>query len=211
MGWEVGGRFKRERTRLYWWPTHVHVRQRPTQYCEAIILQLKVNKFTKKKRASTKWWQSCSHSRGCPYLCWEGWIFQGAVATEVFAHMTPNEAEEDCVATAELWTKVSASDAPGRFSIQGPHGIRLVWGPRSGSAGKEPACDAGELGSILESGRSPGEGHGNPLQYSCLENPMDRGVWRVIVHGVSKSQTRLSDWHFHFLSQDLVSVMPTKF
>ena len=49
------------------------------------------------------------------------------------------------------------------------------------------------LGYIPGLGRSPGEGHGNPLQYSCLENPMDRGSWRATVHGVTKSQTRLSD------------------
>ena len=60
------------------------------------------------------------------------------------------------------------------------------------SKGKESACDAGDLDSIPGLGRSPGGGHGNPLQYSCLENPMDRGVWRAIVHGVSKSRTRLS-------------------
>ena len=61
------------------------------------------------------------------------------------------------------------------------------------SVGKESACDAGDLGLIPVSGRSPGEGNGNPLQYSCLENPMDRGAWRATVHGVTKSQTRLSD------------------
>ena len=47
-----------------------------------------------------------------------------------------------------------------------------------GSDGKESACDAGDLGSILGLGRPPGEGNGNPLQYSCLENPMDRGAWQ---------------------------------
>ena len=47
--------------------------------------------------------------------------------------------------------------------------------------------------SIPGSGRSPGEGNGNPLQYSCLENPMDRGVWQATVHRVAKSQTRLSN------------------
>ena len=46
-----------------------------------------------------------------------------------------------------------------------------------------------DMGSILELGRSLGGGHGNPLQYSCLENPMDRGTWRAIVHGVKKSRT----------------------
>ena len=59
---------------------------------------------------------------------------------------------------------------------------------------KESACSAGDLGSIPGLGRSPGEGNGTPLQYSCLENPMDRGAWRATVHGVAKSQTRLSNW-----------------
>ena len=58
-----------------------------------------------------------------------------------------------------------------------------------GSEGKESACNAGDMGSIPRSGRSPGEGHGNPFQYSCLENPMDRGAWWATVHGVAKNQT----------------------
>ena len=58
--------------------------------------------------------------------------------------------------------------------------------------GKEFACSAEDLGSIPGSGRSPGEGNSNPLQYSCLENPMDRGVWWATVHGVTNSQTQLS-------------------
>ena len=62
--------------------------------------------------------------------------------------------------------------------------------------GKESACNAGDLGSIPGSGRCPGEGHGNPLKYSCLENPMDRGPWWAIVQGVAKRQTLLSDYHF---------------
>ena len=68
-----------------------------------------------------------------------------------------------------------------------------------GLHGKESACQAGELGSIPGSGRCPGEGNGNPLQYSCLENPMDRGAWWATVHGVSKRQTQPSDPHFHTL------------
>ena len=55
------------------------------------------------------------------------------------------------------------------------------------------AGDAGEVGSIPESGRSPGEGNGNLFQYSCLDNAMDKGVWRATVLGVTESQTRLSD------------------
>ena len=54
---------------------------------------------------------------------------------------------------------------------------------------KEPACNAGELGSIPGLGRSPGEENGNPLQYSCLENPMDRGAWQAIVYRVTKNRT----------------------
>ena len=61
---------------------------------------------------------------------------------------------------------------------------------------KASACNAGDLGSIPGLGRSPGEGNSNPLQYSCLENPMDRGVWWAIVHGVAKSWTQLSDFTF---------------
>ena len=60
-----------------------------------------------------------------------------------------------------------------------------------GSDGKETACSAGDPGSIPGSGRSPGEGNGYPLQYSCLENPMDRGAWGATVHGVTKNRTRL--------------------
>ena len=66
-----------------------------------------------------------------------------------------------------------------------------------GSDGKESACNAGNLGLIPGSGRSPGEGNGNPLQYSCLENSMDRGTWRATVHGVAKSPTRLKQLSTH--------------
>ena len=59
--------------------------------------------------------------------------------------------------------------------------------------GKESACNAGDLGSIPELGRSPGGGNGNPLQYSCLENPMDRRAWQAVIHGVVKSWTQLSE------------------
>ena len=67
-----------------------------------------------------------------------------------------------------------------------------------GSDGQESAWNAGDLGSIIGSERSPGEGNGNPLQYSGLENPMDGGAWRAAVHGAAKSQTQLSDYTFTF-------------
>ena len=63
-----------------------------------------------------------------------------------------------------------------------------------GSEDKASACNAGDPGSIPGLGRSPGEGNGNPLQYSCLENPMDRGAWWATVHGITKIWTRLSDF-----------------
>ena len=63
--------------------------------------------------------------------------------------------------------------------------FQLLYGFSSGSDGKESACNAGDAASIPGLGRSPGEGNGSPLQYSCLENPMDRGAWQATVHGVS--------------------------
>ena len=65
-------------------------------------------------------------------------------------------------------------------------------------SGKEFTCNAGDIGSIPGLGRSPAEGKGYPLQYSCLENSVDRGAWQAVVHGVAKSRTRLSDFHFFF-------------
>ena len=62
-----------------------------------------------------------------------------------------------------------------------------------GSDDKASVYNAGDLGSIPGSGRNPGEGNGNPLQYSCLENPTDRGPWQATVCGVAKSRARLSD------------------
>ena len=82
------------------------------------------------------------------------------------------------------WVAISSS----RISSQLP----------GGSDGKVSVYDVRDLGSIPGSGRSTreGEGNGNPLQYYCLENPMDRGAWSATVHGVSKSRTQLSDFTF---------------
>ena len=73
-------------------------------------------------------------------------------------------------------------DATGQLKIVGFLG---------GSHGMESACNARDSGLIPGSGRSPGEGTGNPLQYSCLENPMDREAWWATVHGVTKGQAQL--------------------
>ena len=81
-----------------------------------------------------------------------------------------------------------------------PPRFRQVESGKGGASGKEPACQCRGLkrqDSIPRSGRSPGEGHGNRLQYSCLENPMDRGAGVLQVHGVAKSQTRLKRLSMH--------------
>ena len=65
--------------------------------------------------------------------------------------------------------------------------IKVCYSFPGGLDGKESACSVGDLGSIPGSGRSPGEGNGNPLQYPCLENSMDGGAWQATVHGVTES------------------------
>ena len=80
--------------------------------------------------------------------------------------------------------------------------VRSISGFPGGSEVKASASNVEDLGSIPGSGRSPGEGNGNPLQSSCLENPIDRGAWWATVHGVAKSQTRLSDFTFTFIQEN---------
>ena len=70
-------------------------------------------------------------------------------------------------------------------------------GDPSGSDSKESTCNAGDMASVPGLGRSPGEGNGSPLQYSCLENSMDREAWQATVHKVAKSRTRLGNEPFH--------------
>ena len=81
----------------------------------------------------------------------------------------------------------------------------MILGFPGGSEVKASACNAGDLGSIPGSGRCPGEGNGNPLQYSCLENPMDGGAWWATVHGVTKSRIGLSDFTFTFSLYDMIN------
>ena len=94
------------------------------------------------------------------------------------------------------------------FSEQWNLVMSIVFG--GASDGKESACNTGGLGSIPGWGRSPGEGNGYPLHYSCLENSMDRGVWWATVHGVTKSWTWLSDWHFHSIRSNFPGGLVTK-
>ena len=80
----------------------------------------------------------------------------------------------------------------------------------SGSDSKASACNAGDLGLIPGSGRSPGEGNGNLLQHSCLENSMDIGAWWATVHGVVKSRTQLSNFTFTFSKPELSKLLAVK-
>ena len=109
--------------------------------------------------------------------------------------------------------RIPGTGKPGGLPSMGSHRVRHDWSDLAAAAGglegKASACDAGDPGSIPGSGRSPGEGNGNPLQYSCLENPMDGGAWCAAVHGVAKSRTRLSDFtftfHFHALEMEMAT------
>ena len=97
-----------------------------------------------------------------------------------------------------------------------PHNNNNLGFPPS-SVGKASACNAGDLGSIPGRGRSPAEGNGNPLQYSCLENPTDRGVWQATVHGVTRAghslvtnpppPTRTNRFHLLTLTSSVLSAL----
>ena len=115
------------------------------------------------------------------YSCLENPVDRGACWAAIYG-----------VAQNWTWLKwLSSSSSRQSESI-------ILWFP-GGSDDKASACHAADLSSIPGLGRSSGEGNGNPLQYSCLENPMDRGAWWAIVHGVTKSQTCLSEFtSLHF-------------
>ena len=85
--------------------------------------------------------------------------------------------------------------------LNGPDGFL------GGSEVKAFACNAGDLGLIPGSGKSPGEGNDNPLQYFCLENPMDGGAWWASVHGVTRSQTGLSNFTHSLHSMAWITLM----
>ena len=83
----------------------------------------------------------------------------------------------------------------------------LIWLLFMTQTVKESACNTGNLGLIPESEKSTGERNGYPLQYSCLENSMDRGAWWATFHGVTKSQTWPSDWHFSYCSSEVPCIL----
>ena len=96
-----------------------------------------------------------------------------------------------------LWCHFSCLLGPGVHKLLFVASVN--YGFPGGSDSKASICNAGDMGSIPGLGKSPGEGNGNPLQHSCLESPVDRRTWWATVHGMAKSQTRLSDFTFsHF-------------
>ena len=129
--------------------------------------------------------------------------------------------KEMAVHSSVLAWRIPGMGEPGGLPSMGLHRVRHNWSnlaaaaaailtqeagrpfgtasqKRAMSDGKASAYNSGDLGSIPGLARSPGEGNGNPLQYSCLENPMDRGAWWATVHGVTKNGTGLSDFSFTF-------------
>ena len=102
---------------------------------------------------------------------------------------------QECVGSDDM--SLSSAPATHRGGCQRSHLSRAFFrASQVALVVKNPPATAGDVrdaGSIPGSGRSPGGGHGNPLQYSCLENPMDRGVWQAAAHGIEKSGTQLSN------------------
>ena len=116
------------------------------------------------------------YEKTCQYNVW--WILNEIIVWSVLCQMAWQCQECCIISTITFYLLVILLLAVGFFG---------------GSDGKESAYNAGDLGLIPKLGKSPGEGNGNPLHFSCLENPMDRGAWWATVHGFPKRQTWLSD------------------
>ena len=113
-------------------------------------------------------------------------VVLSSVVLKFLLESSPTRSVPTLLKTPWLWL----SFQPPALGLHLPTSQRPLGFPCS-SVGKESTCNAGDPGSIPRSGRSPGEGNGNPLQYSCLENPMDRGAWWATVHGVTRVR---HDW-----------------
>ena len=141
-----------------------------------------------------------SHCSG--FICWGAW----AVGTQASVVVDTSLVALQHVESSQIGLEPVPPALAGRFLTIGLPGKSIknylfnisteCRGLPCDSGSKESSCNAGDPGSMQ--GNSPGEGSGNPLQYSCLENSMDRGAWRATLHGVAKSQTRLGDQHLHF-------------
>ena len=136
--------------------------------------------------------------RSLPHL-----IFCGSVKSQI----TMSEWRLKISFMEGCWPLVSAQIRKGNSDLS----VNFLF--PGGSEVKNLPANAGYPGLIPGSGRSPGEGNGKPLQYCCLGNPMDRGAWRATAHGVTKSQTGLSDWAstLHVLISHSYQDLPTPF
>ena len=135
------------------------------------------------------------------------WSDLAAAAVHVFGEGNGNPLQCSCLENPRdggAWWAAVYGVAQSRTRLKQLSSAYTVY--PGGSDGKASACNVGDPGSIPRLGRSPGEGNGNSLQYSFLENPMGGGTWYAAVHGVTKSQTWLSD--FTFIFQGLYEVSP---
>ena len=150
---------------------------------------------------------------GCHFLFFFGCQFQKILQV---SQNHPTSASSALLVGAQTWITVILNGLPWKRTKIILSFLRLhpstafLWGAGRGASlvkGKASACNARDLGWIPGSGRSPGEGNSNLLQYSCLENPIDREAWQTTVHGIAKSWTQLSDFtffHFHCILDSLV-------
>ena len=128
-----------------------------------------------------------------PGILQAGTLEWGAIAFSTHCLEMTFKNTVSCPNCSELYPDLKQSSVKGKQI----HILRLLKGFPGSSDSKESTGNAGDLNSIPGSGRCPGEGNGSPLQYSCLENPMDRGAWRATVYRVTKSRTRLRQRHTH--------------
>ena len=139
-----------------------------------------------------------SHPEEVP-LCWGSPEQSRVESTCIFlvSSLLPRApANPSPMPETQLQVQEKRLDLPVPVAPAWDSGLEAIERSPGGSDGKESACNVEDLGLIPGSGKSPGEGNGSPLQSSCLEISMDRGTWWATVHGVIKSQTRLSNFHF---------------
>ena len=125
-------------------------------------------------------------------MCWRWHYFSGREPLRIFKNLWLSFSELEKEPSSACWSHYDVTQSPTMASLVAPMAKNL------------PAMQEAQ-GSIPGSGRSPGEGDGYPLRYSCLENSMGRGAWRAIVHGVAKSQTHWKLTHTHTWSTLLYS------
>ena len=148
---------------------------------------------TQKTTVFSSSWGGSWQQKGClvPALCGFSPSITDFMSLWTVFLLTSKHSVLSCCQLSLPWTQFQILHCSGRTICFWDFCLspRLTRGFPGGSDGKESVCNAGYLGSNSGLGRSPGEGNGYPLQYSCLENSMDGGVWQAIVHEIAKSQT----------------------